>query len=199
MSLTVLLLLACATAAALDGARDPENPGVGDREDRRVQVRGPAGWPHGRQAMRAVQRLAGATSSKVSAAEHLLPPLPSHQLRNRDVGAVDRPGAVCGPELSRCVAGAGQEGGGEGRQQRRRGSMERWQAPSDPPAALTPLPLLGPHTHTRAALMLRLANPAERLRPPLPGSPDWEGEVLRGLRCWQLGAPRWMLPIQPQR
>ena len=26
------------------------------------------------------------------------------------------------------------------------------------------------------ALMLRLANPAEQLRPPLPGNPDWEGE-----------------------
>lgn len=28
------------------------------------------------------------------------------------------------------------------------------------------------------ALMLRLANPAEQLRPPLPGNPDWEGEDL---------------------
>ena len=26
------------------------------------------------------------------------------------------------------------------------------------------------------ALMMRLANPKERLRPPLPGGPDWEGE-----------------------
>ncbi|PRW58530.1 alternative oxidase [Chlorella sorokiniana] len=43
------------------------------------------------------------------------------------------------------------------------------------------------------ALMLRLANPAEQLRPPLPGSPDWEGEPISELapgwrvlmeRCW---------------
>ncbi len=30
------------------------------------------------------------------------------------------------------------------------------------------------------ALMLRLANPKEQLRPPLPGSPDWEGGWMGG-------------------
>lgn len=30
------------------------------------------------------------------------------------------------------------------------------------------------------ALLLRLANPREQLRPPLPGGPDWEGEACLG-------------------
>ncbi|KAI3433344.1 hypothetical protein D9Q98_003162 [Chlorella vulgaris] len=49
------------------------------------------------------------------------------------------------------------------------------------------------HGQNYHALLLRLANPREQLRPPLPGGPDWEGDVPPELapgwralmqRCW---------------
>lgn len=50
-------------------------------------------------------------------------------------------------------------------------------------------PFAGMNYH---ALMLRLASPGERLRPPLPGSADWEGEWVRGRR-WSLGGALWVV------
>lgn len=46
--------------------------------------------------------------------------------------------------------------------------------PPHTPAYSKPRTRAGMNYH---ALMMRLANPAEQLRPPLPGSPDWEGEA----------------------
>ena len=123
--------------------------------------------------------------------------LPALQLWRGDVGAVDRQvSSAHTPSVRRLPPG-------------RPAAVTHWalssamlrppagpQHPSPPlhpppasfPAGLEPFSGLNYH-----ALMLRLANPAEQLRPPLPGSSDWEGDPLAELapgwsdlmqRCW---------------